>query len=146
MEMHLILKLKDPISCEYHRYYHLVLLLVWLFRYIEYLLTTSIECQQLLGEFGAQLVDDVLLGVLVVLFLPAWIYRSWDTPNRSAVAVYATLFVEMLLEIALVLYYVSLPFVDEKSRTFALVGYHAVWMFHLSLIIYKLLVLFVSIP
>ena len=94
--------------------------------YIECLLTTSIECQQFLGEFGAQLVDVMLLGVLVVLFLHAWIYRSWDTPNRSAVAAYATLFVEMLLEIALILYYMILPFVDEKSRTFSLLGYHAV--------------------
>ena len=149
----------DPIWPDYRRYYHLALLLVWLIRYVEYLFTATLANTTCAGAeganstnagstgsgaLGATLVDDVLLGVFVVLFILAYIYRSAKTWLRHEKVVYATLFVELLLETALVLYYVIHLFVYKSSRThFALVMWHVIWIIHLSLIIYKLLVLLV---
>ena len=101
IEVGLLLKLKDPISLEYNPCYHLALLLVWLLRYLEYLI---IRCQDFLEKFGGQLVEDVLIGIFVMLFLHAWIYRAIIHHSRKEWSVYLTLFLEMVLEIALVVY------------------------------------------
>ena len=132
---------------------------MWLIRYVEYLFTATLAYTTCAGAKGANstnsgstgfgalgdtLVDDVLLGVFVVLFILAYIYRSVKTRLRHEKVVYATLFVELLLETALVLYYVIHLFVDKFGRKhFALVMWHVVWIIHLSLIIYKLQVLLV---
>ena len=127
-----------------------MLLLVWLIRYLDYLLTATLAIKQSeshkgTGEFVAQLVNDVLLGVLVVLFILAYIFRSANTRLRREWAVYVTLLVEMLLEIALVVYFVLYLYTVKPSHTSQVV-WHAVWIFHLSLIIYKLLPIFICLP
>ena len=148
-EYRLRLCVTDPIWPNYRRYYHLALLLVWLIRYMEYLFTATLAYTTCAGAKGANstnagstgfgalgttLVDDVLLGVIL-----AYIYRSVKTRLRHEKVVYATLFVELLLETALVLYYVIHLFVDKSGRKhFGLVMWHDVWIIHLSLIIYKL--------
>ena len=137
----------DPILPKHCRYYHLVLLFVLLIRYLDYLITTTLPKTQSTGE----LVHDVLLGVFVVFFIPAWMYRVINHHLRKERAVYLTLFVELLLEIALVVYYVfgtgtTFLYFDKESRTFAQLVWHAVWLLQLSLIIYKLLPVFICLP
>ena len=123
---------------------------MWLIRYLNYLLTATLankqsECHKSTGAFVAQLVHDVLLGILVVLFIFAYIFRSANTRMRKEWAIYVTLFVELLLESALVVYYVLYLYFDKPSHTSQVV-WHGVWIFHLSLIIYRLLPVFICFP
>ena len=89
---------------------------------------------------------DVLLGMFVVLFIPASMYRAINHRVRKEWAVYVTLFVELLLEIALVVYYVLYLYFDKERRMFAQLAWHAVWLFYQCLIIYKLLPVFICLP
>ena len=141
----------DPIqtriktSFQYRLYYHLVLLLVWLIRYLDYLIISAKlpKTQSESHRNAAALVHDVLLGVFVVFFVPAWMYRAINHRVRKEWAFYLTLFVELLLEIALVVYYVLYLYFYKERRTFAQLVWYAVWLLHLSLIIYNLLPVFI---
>ena len=120
-------------------------MLVWLIRYLDYLITAA-KLSKTLSEnhIGAgALVHDVPLGLFVVLFIPAWMYRAINHRVRKEWAVFLTIFVELLLERALVMYSMLYLYLDKQKRTFSQVLWHAVWMFHLSLIIYKLLPVFI---
>ena len=83
-----------------------MLLLVWLIRYLDYLITAA-KLSKTLSEnhIGAgALVHDMPLGLFVVLFIPAWMYRAINHRVRKEWAVFLTIFVELLLESALVMY------------------------------------------
>lgn len=140
----------DPITFVYSRHYHLVLLIVWLIRYVEYLLTGGLGnslCKEFddkncWGIFGCRFIDDGLLGVFVVLFIAAWIYRTQDcfAQYRYAEVVFGTIFLELILEIVLLIYFMFGMFGHKKNNTFGVIVWHLVWMFHLLLLIYKLFV------
>lgn len=100
--------------------------------------------------FGKHYVDDVLLGVFVVLFIGTWIYRSANTRIRTSAAIYITLGVELVLEIGLFMYYLIHVCVEIRRGMMSgsLVVWHIIWMLHLLLIIYKLSLVFacVAVP
>ena len=118
-----------------------MLLILWLIRYLEFLLTSTLANKDC--SLGVPLVDKVVLGVLVVLFIAAYIYRSWKTRLQYQVVMYLTLFVELLLEITLVVYFVIRLFNKRSSLSFSQLVWHVVWIFHMGLIIFKLVGLLV---
>lgn len=150
-------ELSDNGLVRYRRYFHLVLLLVWLLRYLEfyfiiYMYTgTFVHSHEGARMFaygwdwdrvGArikQIVDDVF-GGFVVLFVVAWIYRSIGTRVWNPKAVYITLAVELLLETAFLVYYVLYAYLIEEWLSYRQHFWHAVWMLHLLLIGYNPLV------
>lgn len=89
-------------------------------------------------EKARQVVDNVLLGVLVVLFIGAWRLRSRNT-SRGMVCI--TLLVELLLDVAIVVFYLVYLCLLEGLHFWQRL-WHLLWMIHLTLLIYKLLCVF----
>lgn len=166
MKLSLGLKWTDPFVFHYRRYYHLWLLVVWLIRYSEYILTATLGNALIESTlvkysvyvkplplrvnelsyrtFGEEISDDILLGAFVVLFITAWAYRSFDTRLRDHPAVYITLGVELFFEMGLVVFYLMHLWHLCASNLFSFgrCFWHIVWMLHLLLVIYKLLCVF----
>lgn len=83
---------------------------------------------------GCAVVNNVLLGVFIVLFIGAWIDSSQNTRRT---VVYFTLAVELCVEMLHVELSLVYLYPCERFYFWQYFG-HIGWMLHLLLIIYKL--------